>query len=66
MRVSSSSVNCFFLFHCRKPSWWKQRTTLEKILTVIVILALIAMAALAISLVSIIFKDKLQADNRMI
>lgn len=53
-------------FLSRKPSWWKQRTTLEKLLTVITILALIAMTALAISLASVILKEKLQTDIRMI
>ncbi|KAG4071253.1 hypothetical protein HA402_003957 [Bradysia odoriphaga] len=47
----------------RKPSWWKQRTTLEKILTTITILALIAMAALALTLMAFILKDKLKADT---
>lgn len=54
------------MFYYRKPSWWSQRTTLEKILTVITILAMIAMAALAISLVLVIFKEQMQGDIRML
>ncbi|KAJ6635281.1 Neprilysin-2 [Pseudolycoriella hygida] len=48
----------------RKPSWWKQRTTLEKFLTIVTVLALIAIAALAISLVSLIFINKSQSETQ--
>lgn len=50
----------------RKPSWWKQRTTLEKLLIIVSVVATVAIAALAITLVSVILKEKLQPDARMI
>lgn len=42
----------------KNPSWWRQRTALEKTLTLISIVGIIAIAVLAISLVTVILNDK--------
>lgn len=48
----------FTLFRYRNPSWWRRRTALEKVLTLITIVCGIAVVALLISLLSVLLSDQ--------
>ncbi|XP_062561585.1 neprilysin-2 isoform X2 [Armigeres subalbatus] len=47
----------------RNPSWWRRRTALEKVLTLVSIVCAIAVLALLISLISVLLSDRIQEPD---
>lgn len=46
------------LFFCRNPNWWKRRTGLERVLTIVSVICTLALIVLVASLLSVILNDK--------
>ncbi|XP_062561587.1 neprilysin-2 isoform X3 [Armigeres subalbatus] len=47
----------------KNPSWWRRRTALEKVLTLVSIVCAIAVLALLISLISVLLSDRIQEPD---
>ncbi|XP_052866851.1 neprilysin-2 isoform X1 [Anopheles cruzii] len=50
-------------FSGKNPSWWRRRTALEKVLTLISIVCGVAVVALIISLLTVVLTDRIQNES---
>ncbi|XP_053693911.1 neprilysin-2-like isoform X1 [Sabethes cyaneus] len=62
--VSSDGIALMFNRLPKNPSWWRRRTALEKVLTLISIVCAIAVVALLVSLLTVLLSERInKADN---
>lgn len=47
----------------KNPSWWRRRTALEKVLTLISVVCGVAVVALIISLLTVVLTDRIQGES---
>ncbi|XP_035795572.1 neprilysin-2-like isoform X1 [Anopheles albimanus] len=50
-------------FSGKNPSWWRRRTALEKVLTLISVVCGVAVVALIISLLTVVLSERIQSES---
>ncbi|XP_055543996.1 neprilysin-2-like isoform X1 [Wyeomyia smithii] len=62
--ISDNGIALMFDRLPKNPSWWRRRTALEKVLTLISVVCAIAVVALLVSLLTVLFADRMnKSDN---